>query len=106
MSDADAFDSACHDIYEKEADFLTVVGPGPDESGEFGVAYDPLSSLVGGVKGIVIDEVSGILEAVDGEQPGGGESVAELDAADESIHHVDEETGDIDSVVGVFEYVF
>ena len=55
---------------------------------------------------VVVDEVSGILESVDGEQPCGGEPMAGRDTADESVHHVDEDSGDVDTVVCVFEDVF
>ena len=88
------------------AHLLAVVGPGPDESCEFRVANDPVSSLVRGWEGIVVYEVLGILEAVDGEQSCCGESMAGCGTAYEAVHHVDEDMGDVDAVVCVFEDVF
>ncbi len=97
-----SFDFPPHDVYEEEAHLLTVVGVGPDEPGEFGVADDPLSPIVRGLTDVVVDEVARILESVDGEQSCCGEPVTGRDTADESVHHVDEDSGDVDTVVGFF----
>ena len=39
--------------------------------------------------------------SVDGEQSGGGEPVADLGAVETSLHHIDEDAGDVVAVVGV-----
>ena len=114
MSDVNAFHFTLHDFYEEQAHGSTIVGLEPDEPGEGGINVDPhpvVRVRLGSDRCVVGYEVvrifmsrHGGLGAVDDEQSGGCESVANLGAVDATVHHVDEDAGDVVAVAGVVFY--